>query len=145
MADEHLKDLTRRFYDEVFNQGNLNAIDKYVSKNLIEHEQLPPGTPPGSEGLRHFLKTMRTDFPDFHIDVQDMTVDGDKVWVRSLIHGTNKGEFMGIPVTGRNVNTMNMGILRFEGDKLVEHWGLTDMATMMQQLGLSQSSGAQHH
>ncbi len=145
MADEHLKDLTRKLYDEVINKDNPAAIDRYVAADFVEHEPMPPGTPQGVDGLRTFLHTMRHDFPNFRYDIQDITTDGDKVWVRSTFRGMNTGQFMGVPVTGRNVDVSAFDVLRFRGDKVVEHWGVTDQASMLQQMGLMQMPGEQHH
>jgi predicted ester cyclase len=144
MAMEHLKELTRKMFDEVMNRDNPSEVDTYVAPNFVEHETMPPGIPQGVEGLRQFLKTMRHDFPNLRFDIQDLAVEGDKVWVRSIFRGTSTGEFMGVPVTGRNVDTAAIDILRFEGDKVVEHWGVTDMSMMMQQLGMNQMPGEPH-
>jgi predicted ester cyclase len=74
--------------------------------------------------------------PDMHMDMQRMTVDGDCVWVHGRGHGTNTGEMMGMPATGKSVDIDFIDILRFKDGKLVEHWGVTDNLGMMQQMGV---------
>jgi predicted ester cyclase len=49
--------------------------------------------------------------------------------------GTHKGDFAGIAPTGRSINVPFADFLRFSGGKVVEHWGVTDGGTMLQQLG----------
>jgi len=71
--------------------------------------------------------------------------EGDKVVARYTFHGTIKGDFMGIPAAGKSTTLTAIDILRFEGDKIAEHWGEADMLSMMQQLGaIPAPSGAAH-
>jgi steroid delta-isomerase-like uncharacterized protein len=143
MAGENLKDLTRKMYREVLDQGNLDAIDIFIGEDMIEHEPLPPDIPPGREGFRAWAKMMKHAFPDAAFEVVDITADGDKVWVSTKMRGTQKGDLMGMPPTGKPVEVDGIDILRFSQGKIVEHWGVFDMMTMMQQLGVSQASGEQ--
>jgi steroid delta-isomerase-like uncharacterized protein len=144
MDNERLENLTRRFYEEVFNRGNLQAIDELVNQNMLEH-QLLPGLPPGREGLRQWTIMFRTAFPDLHADIEDLTIDGDRVWIRSVMRGTNTGQFMGMSPTGKTFQAESIDIIRVDQHgSMVEHWGVFDQAAMMQQLGLAQPSGEQH-
>ena len=74
-------------------------------------------------------------FPDLRATVEDEIADGDKVVVRSTWRGTHQGEFQGIPATGKQVSFPVIDIVRFENGKAVEHWGLVDAMSLMQQLG----------
>jgi steroid delta-isomerase-like uncharacterized protein len=126
--------LMKRFYSEVCNQGNVDLIDELVAPDLVEHEVFP-GLEPNREGLKQFFRYFRSAFPDLHFQVDDIFTAGDKVVARVTIHGTHKGEFMGMAPTGKKISVPAFDILRFAGGKIVEHWGLTDSMTMMQQLG----------
>ena len=134
MAD--LKALMARMYDEVFTGGNLDLIDELIHENFIEHEDLPPGIPPGREAPRTYLIMMRSAFPDFRADIHEMLQDGNKVIARARFSGTHQGEFMGIPATGNRFEVSAVDIVEFEGDKAIGHWGVTDFAGMMRQLGV---------
>jgi predicted ester cyclase len=69
-------------------------------------------------------------------DTEDMLTSGDKVVARAHVTGTNKGDFMGMPATGKTVSIQAIDIVRFGDDGLGhEHWGVMDMMWMMQQLG----------
>lgn len=141
MSPESNDALYRRFIDEVFNQGNLETVDELVSADLNEHEQLPPGFRPGREGLKDLIKALRAAFPDGKTSVEDIAIDGDKVWARNRSRGTNTGPFMGMPATGKIVEFEIMDLCRFDGGKIVEHWGVADNIAMMQQLGVVPAPG----
>ena len=131
---ESNKALAREFYEKV-SAGDLSVTDTHVADNLIEHEEFP-GIPPNKEGVRMFFQMMRSAFPDFRMSVEDIIEEGDKLVVRFRMQGTHRGEFMGIPATGKQVNIQGIDILRIVDGKAVEHWGVTDTGMMMQQLGV---------
>jgi predicted ester cyclase len=70
------------------------------------------------------------------MDAEDVLVSGDKVVARARATGTHRGEFMGMPATGKRIDVQLIDIIRFGEDGLaIEHWGVFDALTMMQQLG----------
>ena len=129
------KALVRRFYDEVFIKGNLDAVDELCTTDFVDHEA-PPGMPPGIEGVKAVVSMYRTAFPDLHATVEDVVSEGDRAAARVTFGGTHKGEMMGMPPTGKSFEASTIDILRFEGGKAAEHWGVTDQMGMMQQLGV---------
>ena len=71
------------------------------------------------------------------MEAEDIIESGDKAWARIRITGTNDGEFMGMPATGKSVDLQAVDIVRFNEEGVAaEHWGVTDSMTMMQQLGV---------
>jgi predicted ester cyclase len=71
-------------------------------------------------------------FPDMQVDAQDVIASGDKVVVRSICTGTNRGELMGMPATGKSVEVQLIDIFRLGGDGLGhEHWGVLDALAIM--------------
>ena len=135
MSAEQNKALIRQMVEEVFNKGNFDKVDEYLAPNFVEHEELPPGIPRGREGLKVLTAMMRSAFPDFKATIHDIITEGDKVVIRMTWSGTQKGEFMGIPPTGKSISIGVIDIIRVTGDKGVEHWGVMDSMLMMQQLG----------
>ena len=124
----------RRFFDQI-NAGDLDGFIDLLAEDFIEHEQMP-GLPPGREGTRQLFTMMRVAFPDMHWEPEDVLVDGDKAVARVRFSGTNDGEFMGMPPTGKSVSVQVIDIVRFGEDGLArEHWGVFDMMGLMQQLG----------
>ncbi len=135
---EDLKQLSQRFYDAV-NAGDMDAAMSLVADDFREYEEFP-GIPSNRDGVRQFFEMMRSAFPDFSVDVEDMLVEGDKVAVRMQMTGTHEGEFLGMQSTGRRFSVTGIDIVRVVDGKAVEHWGATDTMGMMQQLGAMSGS-----
>lgn len=135
MSKEQNKALLSRIIKEVFHQGKMSLIDDLFAPGFVEHEELPPGIPPGREAVKQLSTLFRSAFPDLTITIDDTIAEGDKVAVRCTWSGTHKGEFMGIPPTGKSVSFGVIDIVRIAGGKVVEHWGQMDSMRMMQQLG----------
>jgi len=121
--------------EEVLNKGNMQAVDELIAPNFVEHNPFP-GQAPGVEGLKQAMVALRQAFPDLHVTVDEMLSDGDKVVIRTTMKGTHKGNFMNIPATGKQMSVEGIDIVRISNGRAVEHWGVTDNLTMMQQLGL---------
>ena len=135
MSTEQNKALTRQLVEEVLNKGNMSRVDEIIAPNFVEHEELPPGFPPGREAPKLLFTMLRRAFPDFKATIQQLISEGDKVVFYMTWTGTQKGEFMGVPPTGRSVSFGVIDIIRVAGGKCVEHWGQMDSMGMMQQLG----------
>ena len=141
MSTEQNKELFRRFVEEVFNRGTLSLTDEFLAPNFIEHEDLPPGVANDREGVKQLTAMLRNAFPDFRATIEDIVAEDDKVVVRMNWSGTQEGEFMGVPPTGKSVSFGVLDIIRVTGGKLVEHWGQMDSMGMMQQLGAIPAPG----
>lgn len=123
----------RRLY-ELLNAGDIDGFGALLADDFVEQEDLD--MPPTREGVQAFFRTMRAAFPDMRMTLDDVLPSGDRVVVRARFTGTNHGEFMGMPPTGRAVSVALIDIMRLEDDGLVhEHWGLFDRMGMMHQLG----------
>ena len=130
------KAATLRLYDEVFSQGDFDLGDELLTDDFVEHEELPPGIPPGKAAPRALMTMMRGAFPDFKVSVEELLEDGNKVIARARFSGTQQGEFMGIAATGKRFDIAVIDILEFRDGKVAAHWGVMDMAGMMEQLGV---------
>jgi steroid delta-isomerase-like uncharacterized protein len=86
---------------------------------------------------------IRAAFPDGRTTIDDIIAEGDKVVVRATMKGTHKGEFMGIPATGKQVTISGIDVTRFVNGKSTEHWGQWDTLGMMQQVGVVPPPGQQ--
>lgn len=74
--------------------------------------------------------------PDLKLTIDEMITSGDKVWVRMTSRGRQQGPFMGFAPTGKSFTITAMDVCRFEGGKIVEHWGVPDRFALLHQLGL---------
>ena len=131
---ESNKALLRRDLEEVWNQGNLDAIDELFAADVILHEA-PPGALSGAEGVKQVVAGYRAAFPDLHFTIEDLIAEGDRVVNRWSLTGTHKGELMGIPPSGKQVTSTGISIVRIADGKIVEIWGASDQLGLMQQLG----------
>jgi steroid delta-isomerase-like uncharacterized protein len=125
----------RRSYD-LINAGDIDGFGAMLSDDFVEHETTP-GIAPTKAGTLEFFRIYRSAFPDLHFEPEDYIASGDKVVTRCTVSGTNTGDFMGMPATGKRMEVEIIDIVRFEDDGLGhEHWGVADVMGMMQQLGV---------
>jgi predicted ester cyclase len=124
----------KRFYEEFLNKGKLAVVDEVVDRNVVSHAALP-GQKPGAEGLKEAITLFRQAFPDLTAKAEDIIAEGDKVVGRFTVKGTHKGKFMDFEPTGNPFTYAEVVIVRFKDGKIVEHWAVTDVLSMMQQIG----------
>ena len=135
MVTEQNKALIGRLIEETFNRGNMSLANEILAPGFVDHEELPGGISNDREGFKTLTTMLRSAFPDFKATIEDILAEGDKVVVRMTWSGTQKGEFMGIPATGKSVSFGVIDIIRIAGGKVVEHWGQMDSMGLMQQIG----------
>lgn len=133
MSTENNKAVTHQFLDELFNKRNLAIIDALCVTNVVNHGLGPDAA--GIEGTKRSAAMFLAAFPDLHFTFEDFIAEGDQVVVRWTSTGTQKGELMGIPPSGKQFSTTGLEIYRFEGGKIVEHWQEANMLGLLQQLG----------
>ena len=130
-----------RRWAELWNAGaDLAVIDELVAPDFVSHGA-PPGLPAGREGVRQWVGIFHRAFPDLYSTVEDLIVEGDKVVERFSAGGTQRGDFFGIPPSGKKATTTGINILRIADGQVVEHWGNGDDLGFMQQLGVIPSMG----
>lgn len=135
MSIEDNKGLIRRFYEEVWNRGNLAAADDIFADDYMRHD-LRPGDPlPGPAGQKKIAADFRAAFPDLRATVDLMVAEADLVVVRWTTEGTNTGPWGSVPPTGRYASFSGVNIFRIAGGKVVEIWNHRDDLGVMQQLG----------
>lgn len=132
LAAEHMS-LFRRVIEEGFTKMQFDVFDQIISPDIVEHQ---PGMGAGPEGVKGAVTYLHSVFPDFTLTVEDITYDGEKVWARLRARGTQQGPHMGMPPTGKPIDITVFDICRFVDGKIVEHWGVPDRFTIMEQLGM---------
>ncbi|MFQ5605858.1 MAG: ester cyclase [bacterium] len=145
LAEQHESEdanlaLMKKFYEEVVNKGNMDFIDESFAEDFVEHEEFP-GLEPGRQGVKQFFQMFRAAFPDLNFNVEFAFAKDDKVVAYITITGTQNGEFMGMPASGKTINLKAIDIVRFAAGKGAEHWGVTDSGAMMEQLGMIPAGG----
>jgi steroid delta-isomerase-like uncharacterized protein len=134
MPIEENKAIARRWGEEIWGKGSLAAVDELFAPNFAFNYPAP-GVTPDLKGYKQTVTNLSTPFANIQCTAEDVVAEGDKVAVRWIWRGTHKGEFMGIPATGKQVTITGISILRIAGGKIVEEWGEMNSLGMMQQLG----------
>lgn len=135
-STEGLKRLAQRFTDEVINAADLDgALTELVVEDFVEQNPLP-GQGPGRAGLADVLSLMFVAFPDLHWTLHDTLAEGDRVMTLSTWTGTHRGDFMGVPATGRTVRVEAWTLDRYRDGRLTESRIIMDMAGLLTQLGV---------
>jgi steroid delta-isomerase-like uncharacterized protein len=129
------KEWVNKFYTEFLNKGNIKLLDDLVADDYVENEPIP-GFELNKKGLKDYFKMMFVAFPDFKANIDFMIVEKDKVVVYLTYTGTHKGNYMGAPASNKKINFKAVDIIKVQDGKMVEHWGVLDVMTMMEQLGM---------
>jgi steroid delta-isomerase-like uncharacterized protein len=141
MSSEDNKALVQRFFEEVFNQKRLDRADAFVAPDYLDHAAVP-GQGPGLEGAKQQRWGMYfAAIPDLHATIEDLVAEGDKVVVRYTVEGTQQGELLGFPPTGKRFRVSAICIYRMAEGKVAENWEQTENLGLMQQLGVIPTRG----
>ena len=135
MSTEENKAKQLRVWEEIVNKGNMAVADELFATDYLYHG--PVGMEfKGPEGLKQLITMFRNALSDFHVTVEDMFAEGDKVVSRITGRGTHTGELMGIAPTGKKTAVAGLIITRWVDGKEAETWEILDMLGLMQQLGV---------
>jgi len=136
MSTEENKALVPRLI-EAFHTGNLAIVDEIIATDFVLHDTALPVEIRGIEGVKQWISVFRTAFPDLRLTILDLVAEGDKVAKHFTLSGTHKGDFMGIPPTGKQATLpVAISIYRMTGGKIAELWMAYNALPMMQQLGV---------
>ncbi len=142
MSVDTNKEIVRRLGVEPW-EGNLGVIDELVAADYVGHDPAQPELH-GPDGIREFITTYLAAFPDGKITIDEQLAEGDLVASRWTGRGTQQGELMGVPPTGKQVTVSGITISRVKNGKVVEEWSNWDTLGMLQQLGVvPELAGAQ--
>ena len=124
----------QRAYD-LINTGDIDGFGDLVADDFVEHEQIP-GLEPSKDGVLTLFRGWREAFPDLHMGVQEIIAGGARTVARVTTTGTQSGDWMGLPASGRQVEVQLIDIMAFDdAGRIREHWGVMDMLSLLQQLG----------
>jgi steroid delta-isomerase-like uncharacterized protein len=147
MSIDQNKSTARRVAEEVWNKGNLKALDEIFAPGASNHNPNIP-TAPGPEGVKQVVSLYRSAFPDIHFTIEQEIAEGDFVVQRISATGTQRGDLPGIPATGKGGKVTGIVINRFEDGKIAEGWAIFDQLGLLQQLGVvptpDQMAAARH-
>ena len=113
--------------DEILGKGNLAVVDKVFAADYVLHAAGKDHK--GLGFVRRFVAQLRSAIPDLRVvEIAILTQSGDTiVWQRTLI-GTHEAELKGIPPSRQKVEWRDMVVTRFDGEKIAEDWGVSELA-----------------
>jgi steroid delta-isomerase-like uncharacterized protein len=126
------KALLAQFGAKILGEKNFTALSDLMREDYIQHNPL---VGQGSKGFKDFFEAWFQASPDFKFELKQIVSEGDKVWVYGTYSGTHKGDWLGIPATGKAYKFDAVDIFRVEDGKLAEHWDVLDIYTLFKQLG----------
>jgi steroid delta-isomerase-like uncharacterized protein len=133
MDQNESKDLVRRYFDDIFNRGDLAAIETIVSPSVVFEN--PPVRVEGFAGIRGLVTSLRTAFPDLQFVIEDEIAEGDKVVTRWRLHGTQHGQFRENPPSHKRFDVSGMDIFQISDGRIARVWVNMDLLGQAQQLG----------
>ena len=134
-ADEH-RTVVRRYFSDLINKRDYTAADRLLGADFRFHDPAMAHEPMTREVFFGFLGALNAAFPDYQFTVEDQIVCEDKAVARWRFTGTHRGEFLGVPATGRAVTVTGIDIFEFAGGKIVQAWVEVNLAGLLQQLGV---------
>jgi len=132
MSVKENKEIAYRYFEEAYNQKNIDVLDEIVDEDIISHS---PQEMQGLQVIKEYVSGNRKTFPDVKFFIEDQIAEGDRVVTRITFKATHKGEFRGIAPTGKKVTVTGINIMKIIDGKIVESWAEWDALGLMQQLG----------
>jgi steroid delta-isomerase-like uncharacterized protein len=122
LTPEGNKSLIRRWLDEVFTRGDLDAAGELFTSNYALHDPSFPQDVYGPEGIKRYVAAYRVAFPDLEVTVEDQLAEEAKVVTRWTARGTHAGEFLGLAPTGDEVTVSGIEFDHIVGGRIDEAW-----------------------
>ncbi|MDA2890935.1 ester cyclase [Mycolicibacterium sp. BiH015] len=128
-------EIVRRNTEQVQGEGDFALFEELFADDFVDHTP-QPGTSADKDGVRVLYHRLREAFPDFRPEIHWQSADGDLVTTYKTYHGTHLGEFLGVPATGRTVRFDTVDAMRVRDGRIVEHWGVANLYSVLEQLGV---------
>ena len=142
MTEAENNALIRRFYEEVWQRGNLDVADEVFADRYERHDFRAGEPTPGPEGQKQVAGAFRAAFPDLCWEIDFILADGAFVVGRWTASGTHLGTWAGVEATSKPMRFSGINVFRFSDGKVVEIWNHRDDLGLMQQLGAPVYAGA---
>ena len=125
---------------ELWNTGNAEVVQRLYGDKVKRWDPNRPEPIRGPQEIAWYVAEVRAGYPDFKLEVNEMIAEGDCLAAHWTVTGTHKGEFLGIPATGKRITISGVTFNRIENHKIVEEHAYFDRLTMLEQLGVSPES-----
>jgi predicted ester cyclase len=131
MMIENNKEVVRRFNSEVIGQGNVDSFNELMNGDFV-NRSAPAGMDNGPAGMIWFFnEVLRPAIPNLNVTIHDQIAEGDMVTTRKTISGTQTGQLLGVPATGKAISIEVIDMVRVKDGKYAEHWGITTLPELL--------------
>ena len=134
MSSEGNKEISRKYYDEVWTNKNIDKIADYISDDFVFHSG--DADYKGVDYYKQLLMSYQKAFPDLTFTLKELIAENDRVVELWSATGTHRGEFQGIPPTNKHAKISGVDIVTFRDGKITERWAYADFQGLMKQLGV---------
>ena len=136
MSAEENKDLIRQYIQAIDDNetSDWSILDDYIAEDFVAHNPPIPGVSLDRQRMKDAAEIFRVATPGTH-EIPLQVAEGDLVVSRIVGRGVHEGELLGIPATGKEVDTDGIAIHRVRDGKIVEYWSVTDVARVLMQVG----------
>jgi steroid delta-isomerase-like uncharacterized protein len=126
---------------QLWNTGNPDLAKKLYSDNAQRSDPNRPEPDRGSQEIARYVAEVRTGYPDFKLEINDKVFEGNRLVIHWTVTGTHKGDFLGIPATGKRITISGITLERIENGKVADERVYFDRLAMLEQLGLAPEMG----
>jgi len=133
MGAEATAALVRRFYEEMWNRWDFGLADELLAEDLVFRGSFGVDVE-GRPAFRDYMALVRSGFPDFHNEVEDLIVEGNRAAARLTYRGTHLGPALGVPATGRRITYGGAAFFTVRDGLVASVWVLGDLDGLRRQL-----------
>jgi steroid delta-isomerase-like uncharacterized protein len=129
------KAIARRFWEEIWNGGDMAAADEIIAPEFDFYLPVAPEPFHGPDSIKKFVAADRVSFPDLHFTIEEQVGEGDSVATRWIMRGTHLGQWATYPPSGKQIHFEGITIFRIRDGQIVSGRAISDALGLVRQLG----------
>lgn len=133
-------DLVRRFYDVVWNTANEDVAREILAPKFRFRASLGPERV-GPDGFIDYMRAIHTALGSYICTIEELLVDGSRASARMMFSGVHRGEFFGVPATGRRITWSGAAFFDTDAKQITRLWVLGDVDAVKRQLDADPKRG----
>ena len=109
-------------------------MDSALAEDYVNHDMPMPA--PGRDGFKQIHNLFRAAFPDIRVTIENTVAEANQVANHGYFTGTHRGDFMGLPPTGKTIHVAYLDYWQVANGLLADNWVRMDTVGLLQQLGV---------